>query len=354
MIKKSFLTLLLSTPCFGVQEFEVLRPYSLGQDVLALNGKKTNELAVGLHSYLVDAEISSAGTGTKNYDRTLVNRLRLSYDLHFNDRFSLRPTFEATHFLNKIEGANEPRLVRKEGAWLARPSMIASFSTANNLDLFVEYTYQHASKTEAETKSVSLTATEEAPSIGFGYLSAGFVKKTSKFTGGFSFIKGGEASRVLTKENDRDDTVITTDDVIYEATQFAIFAAVPLSSWQIYGEFSAVQAGSGGPRTEEGATTKEDYIRLLTKLETPEILPSVRFASTLIYKTLSYADNRNVSIESIPQSGLHLDAISDSGPLGFKAGIVLSHGRDGQSLEEFNADYKIFSYGLHFSALLKM
>ncbi|NRA64996.1 MAG: hypothetical protein HRU19_10980 [Pseudobacteriovorax sp.] len=325
------------------QSFEVLFPYSLGYD--ALNYQPQFQVGSTLQSMLVDTEIETSGTESKTYDRTLVNFFRLQASQSLNPKVGMRGTILGLGEFRKLESATEPRVIREEVEYTIRPRFEFIFVTQNALEIFVGLTGRYVFPFEVETVSSSLTSKEDYDSAFLSTQHFGFVKRVGRLQGGFYFRKGAEKARRLKKSNDRDGTILENDDVIHDPTKLGIFARVPLGRNSIYVEFSPVQAGEGGNRTDQGATVTEDYISLFSKVNIATGLQGLEFSGSLLYKTLSYADNRDVSPETIPQTGLHFDANYSLGRARFTFGLVLGYGKDGQSIDEFNADYRLIAFG---------
>ena len=109
--------------------------------------------------------------------------------------------------------------------------------------------------------------------------------------------------RAVIKTNDRDATTLSLEDRIHDPTTLGIFGSSTMSFFDVFGEFAAVSAGEGGNKTDDGASVEEDYFRLTVG----GIMPTGLFdlKATYIFKTLSYADNRNVSLTNIARAGPH-------------------------------------------------
>ena len=320
--------------------FEVLYPYSLGKDAMEFEG---SDIAVQTRVFLVDGEIESLGTESTTYDRSLNSHLRLKANYSLTDRLALRAVISGVGAYRKVEGKEEPRTIKTESFTDLKPRLEMTFFTATRLEVFFGLNYRFIGAYESTTESLSLTTEEEYGSLQMDYPHFGFVKRDGGFTGGFYFQQGREKVREVRKSNSVDATVLNLQDTVQDPTTMGIFAKSKFSRFDVYGEFAAVQAGEGGNKSDDGSSVEEDYIKLTFGATTPVSILDVE--SILVYKTLSYSDNRNVSLTTMPQLGLHFNGRLGLGAMEAVAGLVFAYGKDGQSIDEFNASYKLLAAG---------
>jgi hypothetical protein len=320
--------------------YEVLFEDTISRDAVIFG--RTPGFQVVAKSVLLDGSVKTSGTDTRTFDRVLVNYAKYMQQFAIGSNASLRLTLPALINYRKEEGEQVPNIIR-ESTWLeAKPKFEFVYATQNSLDLVLGVDAYHVSAFEAKSESANFTATDkfEAASTTYGHLAV--VKHGGNFDGGFSFKTAAEKKRNVTKSTNIDDSSVVVEDRIYDPTTIAIFMRTRLGLGLIYGEFAAIEASGGGNRTDRGATVKEDYFRVQLAGFFP--LGPFGFESTLIYKSLSYADNRNVTMDTIPMLGLQLKLSANFGVPVF-AGIIGVRGTDGQSIPEFNAQYRLFGYG---------
>ena len=322
-------------------DFEVLFPYSFGRDAL----EKQDGLGFNteLRTFLVDGEIESTGTESVTFDRTLNSHLRLVVYSPISDKLSARAVISTVASYRKVEGKEQPRTIKTESFYDLKPRLEMTFVTQSAVEMFFGLNYRIAGAFDSITESIDSTTTEKYQAARMDYPHFGFVKRAGGFVGGFYFQQGAEKARTVEKSNDRETTVLSLEDRIQDPTTIGIFAKNKISRYDVYTEFAAIQAGEGGNKTDDGGSVEEDYIRLTIGALIPASFIDIE--TTYIIKTLSYADSRNVSLKTIPQMGLHVDFLLSLGALDLKAGLVSGYGQDKQSIDEFNADYKVLTYG---------
>lgn len=320
--------------------YEVLFEDTIGRDAVIF-GRTPGFHAVA-KSVLLDGSVKTSGTDTRSYDRILVNYAKYMQQFAIGGNASLRLSLPALVNYRKEEGEQVPSIVT-ESTWLeAKPKVEFVYATQNALDIVLGVDGYYVSSFEAKSESAFFTATDkfEAASTSYGHLAV--VKHGGNFDGGFSFKTAAEKKRNVTKSTSIDESSFVVEDRVYDPTTISIFMRTRLGLGLVYGEFSAIEASGGGNRTDRGATVKEDYFRVQVAGFFP--LGPFGFESSLIYKSLSYADNRNISMDTIPMLGLQLKLSANIGVPVF-AGLIGVRGTDGQSIPEFNAQYKLFGFG---------
>jgi transcriptional regulator with XRE-family HTH domain len=332
--------------------FDVLDFRSPGRD--AIEFSKSAKVRAEAYGILMDGAVTSLGTEATTYDRTLVSHLQVWGGWGAGSRFYVRPNISVNGNWRKIEGAEAPRTIT-ESQWLEGQARLeGTFITQNSLEVFLGVSINWYSAYEQKTQSVETTTYDRFSAAKLNYPHLGVVKRSGGFEGGFYFISGNEKVREVTKSSEGDDSIFRYDDRVFQPTTIGIFSRFRPRWGSAYGEFAAVQASEGGNRTDDGGTVEEDYIRFTLggEYELPGGVGTL--LGTLIYKSLSYADNRNVSLPTIPMWGSHLGLRTEQ--LGFPvtAGLIAASGRDGQSIDEFNAEYRMQGLGLRLTAALQL
>lgn len=322
--------------------YEVLFDNTLAYDAVTLG--RGPRFDASLQSVLLDGRVKTAGTGAVTYDRLLINSLRLRQQLALSPNASARFTLPVVGTFEKQEGQQVPRKI-SEATWVeAKPKLEFVFVTQNNLDLILGLNYYAASSFDVESEAENFEAKDHYSSVSMTYPHLVIVKRAGRFDGGFSFQMDAEKSRNVSKTTSLDDTRLSFEDKVYSPTTIAIFANLHQSFGDIYTEFAAIEASSGGNRVDNNIAVKEDYFRVQLGGMFPLAGKDLQLESNFLYKSLSYADNRNVTLDTIPSMALHLKLHVNYGIPAF-VGLIGVRGSDGQSLQEFNADYRIQGVG---------
>jgi hypothetical protein len=321
--------------------YEVLFEDSIGRDAVLFG--RTQGFQSLAKVVLLDGQVKTSGTDTTSYDRTLVNYAKFMQQFAIGSQASIRISLPAMLGYQKQEGEQIPRKVT-EATWVeAKPKMEFVYATQNALDIILGVDAYYVGEHEAKTESAFFTASNQFESATTTYGHLAVLKHGGNFDGGFSFKAAAEKNRNVTKSTSIDESTFVVEDRIYDPATIAIFMRTSLSFGQIFGEFAAVEASGGGNRTDRGATVKEDYFRMQLA-GFFSLSSALGLESTLIYKSLAYADNRNISMDTIPMLGLQLKLSTNIGMPIF-AGLIGVTGSDGQSIPEFNAQYKLFGIG---------
>ncbi|MES2746651.1 MAG: hypothetical protein V4655_14555 [Bdellovibrionota bacterium] len=346
MLKKvgGFLALTLFHSSVGVAfPYEVLQTDTLAREAGTL--KRSNQGQFKFRTVLLTGEIKTEGTEATTDSDVLVNQTRAMQQFVIGGNFFLRLSADNYFRYEKDESQGEPRVVGKATIVETQPRLDMIYTTANNLDIVFGgdafYTRNHEYKLDAS----SFTSKDSFHSAFYSRPHVAVVKHGSDFDAGFSYQLGVEKKRSLTKSNSIDNSVLELKDTLFEPATVSIFMRKDIFGSSLYGEFAAVEASGGGNKTARGATAQEDYFRVQIAGAIPLGSQSMVLEPSLIYKSLSYADNRNVSLPTIPGFALHTDLNFDKSGIPVFIGLILVKGTDGQSLREFNAKYKLIGYG---------
>lgn len=329
----------LATICFGFETLDDYSPISEAADF----EKKSDSFTTG-DSALVDGQITSFPPDQTTYDRTLVSMLRPGFNVSIANKLAIRTILETRYYIRKQHEEEEPRRIIEEDWFDGRPSIdLTVFGTAG-LEIFGGAQGWLLPKHEKTTISVNF---EETSTYDEAYMvigRGGLLKRSYYVTGGFYYEGGKTSSRTVTKEAS-DGTIVETTDDLYKPTEIGLFLRFEVSKFQMDAEFAAVQAGSGGPKTDTGESTLEDYSRLRVAAFIPWNKKELNYYLSVIHKTLSYSDNVHMSLDTIPMTSAHFKIINGSFDRHFFVGLIYGYARDTQSIPEFNAKYRIDAYG---------
>jgi hypothetical protein len=338
------LTTAFICPALGLAfPYEVLQTDTVAREAATL--KRSNQGQLKLRTVLLTGEIKTEGTQATTDSDVLVNQARAMQQVAVGGNITFRLSADNYFRYEKDESQGEPRVVGKATILETQPRVDLIYATASNLDIVLGGDAFYARNYDYESDASTFTSKDAFHSAFYSRPHLAVVKHGSDFDAGFSYQLGVEKRRSLTKSNSIDNSVLELNDVLFEPTTVSIFMRKDAFGSSIYGEFAAVEASGGGNKTANGATAQEDYFRVQIAGAIPLGSPSLVLEPTFIYKSLSYADNRNVSLPTIPGFALHTDLNFDNSGLPIFVGLILVRGIDGQSLREFNAKYKLIGYG---------
>lgn len=322
--------------------YEVLFEETLSRDAATLG--RARMFAASYKSVLIDGKVETTGTDAVTFDRLVISSLRLMQQIPITANASLRLNLPIVGTFQKQEGQQVPRII-SEATWLeAKPRLEFVFATQNSLDIILGLNLHIINGYDQSTESANFTANDRYDALSMNYGHIAVVKHGAGFDGGFSFQLSGEKTRKLSKSTSIEEGTLELEDRVYSPTTITIFANIKQGFGDVYGEFSAIEASGGGNLTDNNVTVREDYFRMQFSGVFPLMGKSLSFEPSVLYKSLAYADNRNVTLDTIPMYALHLKLGFDLGVPAY-AGLIGVRGTDGQSLEEFNANYQIVGVG---------
>lgn len=323
--------------------YEVLQTDTFAREAATL--KRTNQGQLKVRSVLITGDITTEGTESTTEGNVLINQVRAMQQVVFGTNLTFRLSADTYFRYERDETQDSPKIVGKATILETQPRMDLIYNTANNLDVVFGADAFYARNHDYESTAATFTSKDAFHSAFYSRPHLAVVKHGSDFDAGFSYQLGVEKRRSLTKSNSIDNTVLELNDILFEPTTVSIFMRKDLVDGSVYGEFAAVEASGGGNKTARGATSQEDYFRVQIAGAIPLGSKSLVLEPSLIYKSLSYADNRNVTLPTIPSFALHTDLNFDNSGFPLFIGLIFVKGTDGQSLKEFNAKYKLTGYG---------
>lgn len=334
--------LFLFAPYAYGHSFDALNEHSLGFD--AISDKRISDIQFQWDNYLVDGEVVTYPVSTTTYDRTAISQARLWGHLGLSSRLSARWSILSKAFYRKEEGASEPRQIA-ESEWSEHGvGLDLTFVTSTRLEVIAGAKGFYHSPYERVSRTASVETKWEVDEATLANYHLAVVKRTGFVEGGFLYRVGVQKDRAVKKYSlQQSDDLLVFNDTVHYPTMVAVFARFKMGYSYIFSEFSVINASEGGGRTDNGDTIKEDYQKIRGTYFLPFGLFSLK--STVIHKTLSYADNRTVTLDTMPMTALHLKLMmGKKSAYGF-AGLIYGYGKDGQSLTEFNADYSVHAFG---------
>lgn len=321
--------------------FSTLIDHSLGYD--AINHVKSGQFNLQIDALLVDGQVFIKDVESRTFDRTAINYTRIWGEFSISPRFSMRLSLWTKAALRKEEGEFEPRKITEESWGEGRVGLEGTFITQSKLELFFGSSYYGISEFTRTSESANVKTNWKYSQVAFPVFHIGIVKRSGFAQGGFYHRQGGQRDRIITKSAELGDE-FTLTETVHLPTMVGVFFRLKLGAGGfVFGEFSDIQGSEGGNKTDDGDSVTEDH----ALLRFIHYFPFGPFGlrTSLIHKTLSYADNRNITIDTIPMSTLHLKFLAGGKKLRGFLGIIYGHGSDVQSIPEFNAELEVVAFG---------
>ena len=324
------------------EDYRILDDSSLGltfvMDDLSLDSS--------LSFYLLDGSKVFPDTDTTQYQRTVLNSLEVDGGYQFGSGNLIRYGSQIRGFYRSDYGKSSPRKVAREQWFAVKPRADFVFKTANSALAFLGVVYHYYSERERKAETVDFKSTWTYPATKQFQPYLGLVKKAAKFDGGFYYYLGVEQNRTMIKSNSADPTTVSEPDIVHEPSLVGLFLHWKGQGYRLFGEFQSVESGEGGVRNDAGKTVYEDYNKIRFDVILPEQIMGLSLIVGGSYKSLSYADNLNVAMESIPIRIFRTKIATTFDGISYHGQIVYGQGKDGQSIPEMNADYDLNVYGL--------
>ena len=321
-------------------EFDTLIDHSPGQDAISWEPKAAMNLQTD--TVLADGKVKTKPGDFITYERTAINDMRLWGTMPVASSGMRWSLFTRTAY-RKTEGDAEPRQIT-ERQWVRGHINLDYVLKGNNaLEIFVGVRGHVIPEHDQVTESASVTTNETFSEVTYGTAHVGVFKRAGTVAGGFYYHNGADTKRQIAKTTEQDPTVNRFQETLQDADRVAMFFRMNMGKGFLFGEFAAIQASEGGNRTDTGKSVLEDYT--LARMLWYQPIGPLGQRLTVMHKTLSYADNQNVTMETIPMTSAHWKLMIGPWNRNLFAGIIYAYGQDGQSIPEFNADYSIQVFG---------
>jgi hypothetical protein len=327
------------------QSYDVLIEESRAHDAALFDSK--SRFKSFSNTTLIDGAITTEGIDETVFDRSLINQTTVQGEIPVSSTVSIRPTLFTQLAMRDEENEEEPRKISRYTWVEATPSIELTFQTATKVELLLGVAHHVIPDFEQESETSNVKTVSSYSQAALTTFHLGLTKRLGGVAGGLLYRGGTEGKRSVNKFTSQEgDVDLEFEDVLYDPTTLTLFFVSQLgSNGFVYAEFSEVQASNGGNKTENGDPIYENYNVARVSGFFP-IGSVFNIKSTLVYKSLSYAENTNVTLETIPAWAIHLKLLEGKPAKNTFIGIVYAYGRDGQSLPEFNASYKLTGYGV--------
>ncbi len=304
---------------------------------MAANFRRENNFWARFDAGFLDGKITSS-PGTTKLDRRLENLSIVGFDSNLG-RWGVRGNVKAEYSKRRQSEDEEPRSVVDETVMTYSPSVDVTFVTDKGLEIFggalVQMQPAYTQSVDAGTVS-SETAFDATRLIVRRF---GVLRRSGAWSGGFYYVMGAETTRGF-EQSGSDGSTLSENDVIFVPSRVGVFGEFEAASTLWDFELDFVQARGMGPKDDTGATIYTDYFE--ARMAGLFFFGgALGMKGGLAHKTLSYANNAYVTLETIPVTSLKLLGVLGKEESHAYAGIIAATGKDGQSLPEFNATYEM-------------
>jgi len=304
---------------------------------MALKYKKRSNWWSRVDLSLVDAKVVTTPPDSAKIDRRIEGFSNLGFDVNFG-KYGFRFNGELEHSHRRQAEEDASQAIVESTRNKIRPSIDFTFETDKGLELFIG-----AEETIAAKYKESITTENRESSTNFEQVRiksnrAGLCRRAGVWSGGLYYIQGGESKVEFTKQAS-DGTSLTRDEKVFIPAETGMFGEFTAGTivWDF--DLSFVQARGEGPRDVDGNTIYTDYIK--AKFGAYGVLGGVGIHSQLAHQTLSYSNSAFITLDSIPVTHFKIETIFGDLENHSFVGLGYAQGKDGQSLPEFNAKYKL-------------
>ena len=337
-----FLLLLVSEVSFG-RHLSIMQKSSFGQEAIEFHAQS----GFSGHGRILalDGKESFPDTQSITYDRLVVTFWQAALAHHFSPKLGLRLDLNIASGKRKKYSKSFPRKIITDDWFVMEPKFQMVYMTNKKLEVLSGLILNYYSSMDRSSQTSSFNTQWRFDSVLLQQPFIGLVKRSSQFGGGFYYKFGTEKTRNVKKISDftKEPYEFIVSDVIHLATSVGLFIEYKSQSLKMYGEFTTIEAGEGGQKDENGQAVFEEHSHVRVYVGVPIFLGNVKFG--LNHKTISYADNLNVSLGTIPLTVGSISWAQDKNE-SLYFGCVYGIGNDGQSLPEFNARFTQKIYGI--------
>lgn len=315
---------------------------------MAIHFNKQTNVWSRLDFGVLDGKVTTSPPDTTKYDRRAESLGILGAETLVGQRFGVRFNVKGEISKRRQQEASGPTATVDSTVKTFKPSVDLTFITDKGLELFGGVESQIV---PGYTESVNSTSGESTTKFASSTVASkrfGVVRRTSAWAGGFYYQMGAEETRTVT-QTAFDGSGAEVDDVVFIPSKIGVMGNFQALSalWDF--EFDFIQARGKGPKDDQGNTTYTDYFE--AHFGSLFFFGSgIGMNTSVFHKTLSYANNAFVTIETIPVTSVKLLGVLGDAQNNAFLGIIGAYGKDGQSLPEFNATYQVQAYALTFGS----
>lgn len=309
--------------------------------VMANEFKKRRNVWLRLDMGVLDGKITTTPPNSTTVDRRVEALAMVGGDGMIGSRFAGRLNVKAETTKRRVSAQEDNAPVMDETSAVYTPSFDLTFITDKGLELFGGVEGKIFGTTERTEKSANGTTKSKFDPQTVVARRFGVTRRAGKWSGGFYYVAGAEKSRDVMIEA-FDGSVNDTKEMVFIPSRIGVFGEIDAGAlWDF--ELTFVQARGLGPRDENGVTAYTDYFE--ARFGNVYMLgSSIGLKTSLAHKTISYASNAFVTLETMPMTSLKVLVLFGTAESHLYVGVVGGQGRDGQSLPEFNAKYEALGY----------
>lgn len=291
---------------------------------------------------VMDGIITTTPPDSKNYDRRIEVLANVGGEAMLSTRFAARLNVKADAVKRRVTSEDVHSPVLDETSVVYHPAFDLTFITDKGLELFggVEghvYTSSNREESSANGKTKATFAPVNILARRFGV-----TRHAGSWNGGFYYVTGAEGERTV-HTSVFDGSTSEAKDIVFVPSRFGIFGDFNAGArWDF--DLAFLQARGKGSKDEKGVTAYADYFE--AKFGGLVMFGNLGMKAGVFHKTLSYANNAFVTLETIPMTSLKMLLLLGSADQHAFAGVIVGQGRDGQSLPEFNAKYESLGYAV--------
>lgn len=299
----------------------------------------------------VDGTVKTSPPDSVKYDRKIEALAEIGAEVILTPNTSLRSNLKVNWLLHKEEERDFPKSPIERSYSSFVPSADFTYINPKGLEMFGG-TALYAQTAYAETQRSDTTSSNtQFGSVALFVPRFGIIRRSQGWSGGLYYVFGREGARSYAKsasDESRSDGEISVyiPSVLGAVGQLAVVGA------DLELDFAQVQASGGGEKSDRGVTTRDDYLHL--GLSAYVDLGGYGWKAKFYHNTLSYSNNAFMNIETLPVSSLQLLFLQGTKEMNVYYGVIYGYGEDGQSIPEFNADYKFHAVSLTTGLLLPM
>lgn len=303
--------------------------------------KKRRNVWMRVDMGVLDGKVTTSPPDSTTIDRRIESYANFGGEGMLGSRFGARLNVKAESVRRRTSAHEADAPVMDETGATYTPSFDLTFVTDKGLEIFGGVEAKAFGETIREEESSNGTSKSTLSPVNVVGRRFGVTRRAGVWSGGFFYVAGAEKGRGVRIEA-FDGSVNETTEVAFVPSRVGVFGEIAAGAlWDF--ELNFVQARGMGPRDENGITAYTDYFE--ARFGNVVMLGSgFGLKTSLAHKTLSYASNSFVTLETIPMTSCKVLALFGDAQSHLYAGIIAGQGRDGQSLPEFNAKYEILGY----------
>lgn len=316
---------------------------------MAINFNKQNNAWSRLDLGVVDGKVTTSPPDAVKYDRRAETLGVLGAEGIFAKRFGARLNLKGEISKRRQQEAEGPKATVDSVVKTYRPSLDLTFITDKGLEIFGG---QEMQIIPAYKETVASSNGESTTAFGDSSVASrrfGVVRRAGAWSGGFYYQMGAESERTV-EQTAFDGSGAEAEDVVFIPSRIGVMGAFKAISTLWDFELDFVQARGKGPKDDQGNTTYTDYFE--THLGGLYFFGgSLGMKGSIFHKTLSYANNAFVTMETIPATSIKLLGVIGNDESNAFLGVIYAFGKDGQSLPEFNAEYEFDAFAVTFGSI---